>query len=76
MALSSGCTRQLTEVGFMLYGLKNVGKDYDQWEIIDRVETTEPVTYSEAEKSLMKILRNWSDISEVVPSVINGKVAP
>ena len=55
------------EVGFMLYGLKNVGKDYDQWEIIDRVEATEPVTYTEAEKSLMKILRNWSDISEVVP---------
>ncbi|HEX5113308.1 MAG TPA: hypothetical protein VFV79_10700 [Saprospiraceae bacterium] len=55
------------EVSFMLYGLKNVGKDYDQWEIIDRVEATEPVTYTEAEKSLMKILRNWSDISEVVP---------
>ena len=34
------------EVGFILYGLKNVGKDYDQWEIIDRVEATEPVTYS------------------------------
>jgi hypothetical protein len=55
------------EVTFMLYGSKNVGKDYDQWEIIDRVETSESVTYTEAEKSLMKILRNWSDISEVVP---------
>lgn len=55
------------EVAFILYGLKNVGKDYDQWEIIDRIETTESVTYTEAEKSLMKILRNWSDISEVVP---------
>jgi hypothetical protein len=55
------------EVSFMLYGLKNVGKDYDQWDIIDRVETTESITFTEAEKSLMKILRTWSDISEVVP---------
>jgi len=55
------------EVSFFLYGLKNVGKDYDQWEIIDRVETTESITFTEAEKSLMKILRTWSDISEVVP---------
>jgi len=55
------------EVSFMLYGIKNVGKDYDQWEIIDRVETTESITFTEAEKSLMKILRTWSDISEVVP---------
>lgn len=55
------------EVSFMLYGIKHVGKDYDQWEIIDRIETAEPVTFTEAEKSLMKILKAWSDISEVVP---------
>lgn len=55
------------EVSFMLYGIKHVGKDYDQWEIIDRVETSEPVSFSEAEKSLMKILKTWSDITEVVP---------
>ena len=55
------------EVAFMVYGIKNVGKDYDQWDIIERIETTEAVSFSEAEKSLMKILRQWSDISEVVP---------
>ena len=55
------------EVAFMVYGIKNVGKDYNQWEVIERIETTEPVSFSEAEKSLMKILRQWSDISEVVP---------
>ncbi|MEP6647539.1 MAG: hypothetical protein ABJC12_10670 [Saprospiraceae bacterium] len=54
------------EIAFIVYGIKNVGKDYDQWEIIDRIETTEQVSFSEAEKSLMKILRQWSDISEVV----------
>ena len=55
------------EVTFMIYGIKNVGKDYNQWEVLDRVETTEAVSFSEAEKSLIKILRQWSDISEVVP---------
>ncbi|MFZ1678686.1 MAG: hypothetical protein WBP41_08830 [Saprospiraceae bacterium] len=54
------------EVAFMVYGLKNVGKDYTQWEVIERIETAEAVSFSEAEKSLMKILRQWSDISEVV----------
>ncbi|HZV68168.1 MAG TPA: hypothetical protein VFG10_01440 [Saprospiraceae bacterium] len=54
------------EVAFMVYGLKNVGKDYNQWEVIEKIETSEAVSFSEAEKSLMKILRQWSDISEVV----------
>ena len=54
------------EVAFMVYGLKNVGKEYDQWEVIERIETSEPVSFTEAEKSLMKILRQWSDITEVV----------
>ena len=55
------------EVVFTVYGNKNVGKDYTQWEVVERVETTEAITFTEAEKSLMKILRTWSDISEVVP---------
>jgi hypothetical protein len=54
------------EVCFMIYGIKNVGKDYTQWEVLDRIETDEAVSFSEAEKSLMKILRQWSDITEVV----------
>jgi hypothetical protein len=54
------------EVAFMVYGLKNVGKDYDQWEVIERIETAESVSFTDAEKSLMKILRQWSDVTEVV----------
>jgi len=54
------------EVSFIVYGVKNVGKDYDQWEIIERIDTAEAVSFTEAEKSLMKILRQWSDITEVV----------
>ena len=55
------------DVCFMLYGIKSVGKDYDRWEIIEAIETTESVTFTEAEKSLMRILRAWSYVSEVVP---------
>ena len=54
------------EVSFMVYGIKNVGKEYNQWDIIERIDTTEAVSFTEAEKSLMKILRQWSDITEVV----------
>jgi hypothetical protein len=55
------------EVCFMVYGIKPVGKDYEQWEVIERIDTSEQVTFTEAEKSLMKILKAWSDISEIVP---------
>lgn len=55
------------EVTFMLYGIKMVGKDYDKWQIVEVVPATEAVSFSEAERSLMKILRAWSDISEIVP---------
>jgi len=55
------------ELCFMLYGIKQVGRDYDKWQVIDAIPADEGVTFSEAEKSLMKILRNFSDISEEVP---------
>jgi hypothetical protein len=55
------------DVCFMTYGIKQVGKDYDRWEIIEAIPTTESATFTEAEKSLMRILRAWSDVSEVVP---------
>lgn len=54
-------------VCFITFGIKLVGKDYQNWEIIEHIEATEAVSFNEAEKSLMKILRTWSDISEVVP---------
>ncbi len=55
------------DVCFMTYGIKQVGKDYTAWEIIEEIPAEEPITYTDAEKSLMRILRQWSDISEVVP---------
>ncbi|HMR42792.1 MAG TPA: hypothetical protein PKC40_03120 [Saprospiraceae bacterium] len=55
------------EVCFMQFGIKNVGKEYEKWEIIEAIPAEASVSYSEAEKSLIKILKDWSDISEVVP---------
>ncbi len=54
------------EVCFMTYGIKMVGKDYDSWEIIEAIPTDETITYTAAERSLMRILKNWSDISSKV----------
>jgi hypothetical protein len=55
------------EVSFITYGIKQVGKDYTEWEIVEAVPTEETITFTEAEKSLMRILRQWSDLTEVVP---------
>lgn len=55
------------EVCFMLYGIKQVGREYDKWQVVEAIPAEEGVTFSEAEKSLMKILRHFSDITEEVP---------
>ncbi len=55
------------DVCFQTYGIKMVGKEYDKWEVIDAVPAESNVTYTEAEKSLVRILRNWSDATSIVP---------
>jgi hypothetical protein len=55
------------EVCFILHGLKMVGKEYDKWQVVEAIPAGESVTFSEAEKSLARILRAWSGITEVVP---------
>jgi len=55
------------KVCFITFGIKLVGKDYDSWEIIEKIESQDAVSFTEAEQSLIKILKTWSDVSEVVP---------
>ena len=55
------------DVSFHLYGVKSIGKEYDKWEIVEALPADSSVTFSEAEKSLARILRAWSDVSEIVP---------
>lgn len=55
------------EVCFILYGMKMVGREYDKWQVVEALPAEEGITFTEAEKSLVRILQAWSDISEVVP---------
>lgn len=56
------------EVCFMQFGLKMVGKDYTGWEVVEKIPTEEAVSFTEAEESLVRILRAWAGVSlEKVP---------
>lgn len=55
------------QVCFILHGLKEIGKNFTNWEIIEHIESKEEVTFSKAEHSLMTILRKWGEIQEIVP---------
>jgi hypothetical protein len=55
------------EVCFMDYGIKEFGKIFDKWEIIERIEPEDSMSFSKMERSLVSILKKWSDVSEVVP---------
>ena len=54
------------EVCFHTYGIKDVGKTYSDWEVIDAVEAVEEVTFNAAEKALEKVLRKWSGMTNIV----------
>ena len=58
--------KRVYEICFITEGIKTVSKDH-ALELIERIEPEYNVSFSEAEEALMKILREWSDISEVVP---------
>ncbi len=54
------------QVCFMQYGIKPVGKEYEGWEIIEAIEHVESVSFTEAEKSLVKILESFGGVSGTV----------
>ena len=54
------------EVCFHTYGIKNVGKQFSDWEVIDAVPAVEEVTFNAAEKALEKVLRKWSGMTDTV----------
>ncbi len=55
-------------ISFIHHGIKEVEKtDTGLDEIIPENVTAELETVSDVEKSLLKILRMWSDVSEIVP---------
>lgn len=55
-------------ISFIHHGIKEVDKtDNNLDEIIAENVTAEVETVSAVEKSLLKILRQWSDVTEIVP---------
>ncbi len=54
------------EICFMTYGIKDVGRNYEKLEIIEAIEAQETVSFTDAEEALIKILKTWSGVSEVV----------
>ena len=53
------------DICFIDKGIKGVLKD-THMEVIEALESEYSVSFSEAEDALIKILREWSDVSEVI----------
>ena len=58
--------KKVYDVCFIGHGVKIVAKDFDV-EIIEKIEPEYNVSFSEAEDALIKILREWSEVSEIIP---------
>ncbi|GEO07754.1 hypothetical protein [Segetibacter aerophilus] len=57
--------KRIYDVCFIEGGIKPVSKDFSV-EVIEAVEPEYSVSFTEAEDALIKILREWSDVTEVV----------
>lgn len=57
--------KRIYDVCFIEGGIKPVSKDFAV-EVIERTEPEYSVSFSEAEDALIKILREWSDVTETV----------
>jgi hypothetical protein len=57
--------KKIYDVCFVEEGIKPVSKDFEV-EVIEKIEPEYNVSFSEAEDALIKILREWSDITEIV----------
>ncbi len=65
------------QVSFLTYGMKNVGKEYDKWTIVEKVEPEGGVTFNDAEKALLKILRVYNGVNEeveIASKYVGGKM--
>lgn len=58
--------KRIYDVCFIEGGIKPVSKDFTV-EVIEKIEPEYSVSFTEAEDALIKILREWSDVTEVVP---------
>ncbi len=54
------------QVCFVQYGIKDLGREYKSWEIIEEISLDQELTFNNLEHSLIKILTSWSDITDTV----------
>jgi hypothetical protein len=54
------------EVCFVMYGIKEFGIDYEKWEVIEQIAHSQEEAFADYEKSMVRILRHFSDITEEV----------
>jgi hypothetical protein len=57
--------KKVYDVCFIDSDIKPVSKDFNV-EVIERIEPEYNVSFSEAEDALIKILREWSDVTEII----------
>jgi len=56
------------EITFIETGTRQIMRDYEGLEVIEAVETpSDLATYEKMEKSLIRVLRRFSDVQETVP---------
>lgn len=56
------------EISFIDIGIRLINRNFEGLEIIEAVETaSDLVTYEKLEKSLIRVLRQFSDVQETVP---------
>lgn len=54
------------DVCFIEHGIQQVGKDYEKWEVIEALPVEQDVTFNEAEKALLKILKAYNGLEQEV----------
>jgi hypothetical protein len=52
------------DITFMQYGIKSVGREYKDFEVIEAIEAEEVASFNEAEQALVRILRTYNGIQE------------
>lgn len=54
------------DVCYIKYGIKAIGVEYGAWEVIDAIPAENSVSFSDMEKSIIKILKEYNAISTPV----------
>ena len=54
------------EVCFMLHGMTPVARGYDKWDIIEATEAAAEISFTDAEKALVKILKHYNGVQDRV----------